>query len=109
MRKLGLIGGTGPESTIEYYKGIEYGVQKESGRNFFPNLTIESLSVFDVLGFCAEEDYDGLTEYLLKGIGNLAGAGAEFAARVPQNCRAHHPRGGCAGRGARLHRAPPHL
>lgn len=80
MRKLGLIGGTGPESTIEYYKGIEYGVQKESGRNFFPNLAIESLSVFDVLGFCADEDYDGLTEYLLKGIGNLAGAGAESAA-----------------------------
>lgn len=80
MRKLGLIGGTGPESTIEYYKGIEYGVQKMSGRNFFPNLAIESLSVFDVLGFCAREDYDGLTEYLLKGIGNLAGAGAEFAA-----------------------------
>lgn len=64
-------------------------MQKESGRNFFLNLAIESLSVFDVLGFCAEEDYDGLTEYLLKGIGNLAGAGA--------------------GRGARLHRAPPHL
>lgn len=51
MNKLGLIGGTGPESTIEYYKGIEYGVQQKSGRSFFPNLTIEGLSVFDVLGF----------------------------------------------------------
>ncbi len=76
MKKLGLIGGTGPESTIEYYKGIEYGVQC----SFFPNLTIESLSVFDVLGFCERQDYAGLTKYLLKGVQNLASAGAECAA-----------------------------
>lgn len=80
MNKLGLIGGTGPESTIEYYKGIEYGVQQKSGRSFFPNLTIESLSVFDVLGFCGKQDYAGLTAYLLKGIRNLAAAGAQYAA-----------------------------
>ena len=80
MKKIGLIGGTGPESTIEYYKGIEYGVQRRSGRSFFPHLTIESLSVFDVLGFCERRDYAGLTEYLLKGIKNLAAAGAECAA-----------------------------
>ncbi len=80
MNKLGLIGGTGPESTIEYYKGIEYGVQQKSGCSFFPNLTIESLSVFDVLGFCGKQDYAGLTAYLLKGIRNLAAAGAQYAA-----------------------------
>ena len=80
MQKLGLIGGTGPESTIEYYRAIEYGVQKRVGRNFFPNLTIESLSVFDVLAFCGAEDYEGLTAYLVKGIQNLAAAGADCAA-----------------------------
>ncbi|KXT75831.1 aspartate/glutamate racemase family protein [Streptococcus sp. DD12] len=79
MNKLGLIGGTGPESTIEYYKGIEYGVQQKVGRSFFPNLTIESLSVFDVLNFCGKQDYAGLMEYLLKGIRNLAAAGAQYA------------------------------
>lgn len=80
MNKIGLVGGTGPESTIEYYKGIEYGVQQKSGCSFFPNLTIESLSVFDVLGFCKKQDYAGLTAYLLKGIHNLAAAGAQYAA-----------------------------
>ena len=79
MNKLGLIGGTGPESTIEYYKGIEYGVQQKSGRSFFPNLTFESLSVFDVLSFCGKQDSAGLTTYLLKGIRNLAAAGAQYA------------------------------
>lgn len=80
MNKLGLIGGIGPESTIEYYRGIEYGVQKKTGRAFFPNLCIESLSVFDVLAFCERKDLDGLTDYLLKGINNLAAAGAQYAA-----------------------------
>lgn len=80
MNKLGLIGGTGPESTIAYYKEIEYGVQLRSGRNFFPNLTIESLSVFDVLSYCERQDYDGLTAYLLNGICNLSAAGVQYAA-----------------------------
>lgn len=55
-------------------------MQKKSGRSFFHNLTIESLSVFDVLDFCQKQDYAGLTEYLLKGICNLAAAGARYAA-----------------------------
>ncbi len=78
MKKLGLIGGTGPESTVEYYRGIVYGVQKKCG--CFPPLAIESLSVFDVLGFCEKKDYTGLSDYLLRAIRNLAAAGAECAA-----------------------------
>ena len=77
MRKLGLIGGTGPESTVEYYRQIAYGVQKQRG--CFPNLCIESLSVFEVLRFCELGDYDGLTDYLAQGFSCLAKAGADFA------------------------------
>ena len=77
MRKLGLIGGTGPESTVEYYRQIAYGVQRQMG--CFPNLCIESLSVFEVLRFCEQGDYDGLTDYLVRGFSCLAKAGADFA------------------------------
>ena len=77
MKKLGLIGGTGPESTIEYYRQIEYGVQEKAG--CFPNLVVESLSVFEVLRFCAEKDYHGLADYLVKGFECLSSAGADFA------------------------------
>lgn len=77
MKKLGLIGGTGPESTIEYYRQIEYGVQEKTGH--FPNLVIESLSVFDVLNYCEKQDYAGLTGYLAEGVQRLAKAGADFA------------------------------
>lgn len=79
VKKLGLIGGTGPESTLVYYREITRGVAKKNqGR--FPNLTIESLSVFDVLDYCRAGDIAGLEAYLLKGMENLAGAGAQFAA-----------------------------
>lgn len=78
MRKLGLIGGTGPESTIEYYRQIEYGVQRRTGA--FPPLAIESLSVYDVLRFCDAGDFDGLADYLVVGFESLAAAGAEFGA-----------------------------
>lgn len=32
MKKLGLIGGVGPEATLQYYKKIEYGVMKKLGK-----------------------------------------------------------------------------
>lgn len=80
MKKLGLVGGMGPESTIPYYHDIVYGVQKKVGKSMFPQLTIESVDVFNVLGLCDEKKYDELTEYLLKAINNLYNAGAEFGA-----------------------------
>lgn len=80
MKKLGLVGGMGPESTIPYYHDIVYGVQERVGRDYFPNLTIESINVFDVLRLCGERNYDELTDYLFQAVNNLARSGADFAA-----------------------------
>lgn len=54
MKKLGLVGGMGTEPTIPYYHNIVYGVQNRIGENFFQNLRIESVNVFDVLRLCKE-------------------------------------------------------
>lgn len=86
MKKVGIIGGMGPESTIPYYHDIVYGVQKKLGKNCFPNLTIESVDVFKVLGFCAEEKYEELVEYLMEAIHCLERCGVDFiilAANTP--------------------------
>lgn len=80
MKKLGLIGGVGPESTIPYYRGIVNGVKDRVGKPYLPLLTIESLSCFEVIRMSSEGDTAGLTAYLLAGIRNLAAAGAEVAA-----------------------------
>lgn len=80
MKKLGLIGGVGPESTIPYYRGIVYGVQKKVGRSYFPPLTIESLSAFEVIRMSSQGLREELTAYLLAGIRNLEASGADFGA-----------------------------
>lgn len=80
MKKLGLVGGMGPESTIPYYHDIVFGVQDRVGKQFFPNLTIESVNVFEILGLCEERKYEELTDYLLRAVNNLARSGADFAA-----------------------------
>lgn len=80
MKKLGLIGGVGPESTIPYYRDIVNGVKDRVGKPFLPPLTIESLSCFEVIRMSSEGDTAGLTGYLLAGIRNLAAAGAEVGA-----------------------------
>jgi len=80
MKKLGLIGGIGPESTVPYYRGIVYGVQSKVGKDFYPNLTIESLNVFNVLRMCRDKEHEALIEYLMVAINNLKSSGADFVA-----------------------------
>ena len=80
MKKMGLVGGMGPESTIPYYHDIVYGVKERVGNDFFPNLTIESVNVFEVLRLCGEQKYDELTDNLMKAINNLVNSGADFVA-----------------------------
>ncbi len=81
MKKAGLIGGLGPESTVEFYKGINERFQRKAKvKDHFPKFTIENLDVFEVLGCCEEEDYDRMTELLSEAVRNLQVAGAEFAA-----------------------------
>lgn len=80
MKKLGLVGGMGPESTILYYHNLVYGVQDRLGEKCFPNLTIESVNVFDVLRLCNEQKYDELTAYLMQAITSLIKSGADFVA-----------------------------
>jgi aspartate racemase len=80
MKKLGLIGGMGPESTIPYYHDIIYGVHQKLGRDYYPELTIESVDVFTVLGYCQNKEYQKLCDYLLAAIRHLKASGADFAA-----------------------------
>lgn len=80
MRKLGLIGGMGPESTVVYYQRICQEVCKRAGGSFFPNLTIESRDCFVVTVLCEEGRYDELVDYYVEAVETLARAGCDFAA-----------------------------
>lgn len=78
MKKLGLIGGMGPESTIPYYHDIVHGVHARAGR--FPLMSIESVDVFHVLRLESEGRLDELADYLSVAIERVANAGAEVGA-----------------------------
>lgn len=79
MKKVGIVGGMGPESTIEYYNKIVYGYQKKHPKDYFPNMVIESINIFEMLELCKTKDFYALTELLLNAIKNVAASGADFA------------------------------
>ena len=70
----------GPQSTMPYYMNIVYGVQNRTSKDFFPNLTIESLNVFEILKMIGEDRFEELTDHFVKALENLKAAGADFAA-----------------------------
>lgn len=78
MKTLGLVGGLGPESTIDYYRRILDGCRKASYRRS-PSIVIDSLDVQRGL-YLSGNDRAGLIEYLMGSIGRLCGAGVDFIA-----------------------------
>ena len=77
MPRLGMIGGIGPESTIEYYRGI-LAAWSATGRLRAPSIVINSIDVARVLRL-AGSDRRKLADYLLAELGRLAQAGVDFA------------------------------
>ena len=86
MKTLGIVGGVGPESTIEYYRTIIalYRARKMDGS--YPPLIINSIDLKKELDLATANDLAGMTEYLRAEVEKLAGAGADFgliAANTP--------------------------
>jgi aspartate racemase len=78
MTRLGLVGGLGPESTIDYYCRI-LDSWKATDPGTSPSIVIDSLDVRRALDLVAK-DREALTDYLLASVERLADAGADFVA-----------------------------
>ncbi len=78
MKKLGILGGMGPESTLVYYKKIAAAYKEQDKNGYFPALTIETVNMYEMLDLCKSENYEALSDYLLEGIFNLEKAGVDF-------------------------------
>ena len=52
MKKLGILGGMGPESTLVYYKEITEKFSKRDPNGYFPALSIETVNMYEMLGYC---------------------------------------------------------
>ncbi len=78
MKTLGIIGGLGPESTVDYYQRIIALYRERTGDGSYPEFIIKSVNLRKGLDFMDANDLTGMADYLLKGIGKLADAGADF-------------------------------
>jgi aspartate racemase len=78
MKTLGIIGGLGPESTIDYYQKIIALYRERTGDGSYPEFVINSINLRKGLDFMDADDLTGMADYLLEAIGKLARAGADF-------------------------------
>ena len=78
MKTLGIIGGLGPESTIDYYGKIIALYRERTGDGSYPQFIINSINMKKGLDFMEANNLAGMADYLLEEIGKLARAGATF-------------------------------
>jgi aspartate racemase len=78
MASVGLVGGLGPESTIDYYRRILQAWERRAPGSS-PAIVIDSLDVTRALDLVAR-DRAALADYLLASLRRLAGAGVDFVA-----------------------------
>ncbi len=79
MKTLGLIGGTGPESTIEYYRLLT-AQYREKADGHSPPLIINSIDLKSMIALMGANDLAKVADYLVDAIEQLRKAGADFAA-----------------------------
>jgi aspartate racemase len=81
MRKktAGIIGGIGPESTIEYYRFIIDGYREQRGDGSYPSMIINSIDLKTLADAVLSNQLDQAADYLVNSIQKLEKAGVDFA------------------------------
>jgi len=80
MKKFGLIGGVGPESTIDYYRQIIKEYQYRLVTKDYPEILINSINMTKMLSCVFEKRYDDLVNLVVDEAAILERAGADFIA-----------------------------
>lgn len=78
MKKIGLVGGTGPESTLMYYKELNARIDRMTNKTQMPDLAIESVDFRKTWNFVTSGSYDDLSDYLAQKVKCLSLGGAEI-------------------------------
>jgi aspartate racemase len=79
MRTVGMIGGLGPESTIDYYRSILARSRERKPDGGCPHILISSLDVDRGIAMLNAGHLDSLADYLASGLDPLVRGGADFA------------------------------
>ena len=79
MKTLGLIGGTGPESTIDYYRLLTT-LYREKADGASPPVIINSINLKLMIEWMGANELGKVTDYLVNEFEKLEKAGVDFAA-----------------------------
>lgn len=82
MKTIGIIGGLGPEATIDYYKEIlrQYNEIKGAQNLDYPEIIVYSVSLHKFISLLEKGQLDEAASYIAVAINCLKDAGADFAA-----------------------------
>jgi aspartate racemase len=78
MKTVGIIGGIGPESTVEYYRLILAGYRQRQPDGSAARIIINSVNLKRLLDLVAANEAAAMVDYLAGGVRRLAAAGADF-------------------------------
>jgi aspartate racemase len=78
MKTLGIIGGLGPESTIDYYRLIIETYRERTRDDSYPPMIISSIDLQKMIRLMEAQDYATVADVMVAEIEKLARAGAEF-------------------------------
>ncbi|HSK11439.1 MAG TPA: aspartate/glutamate racemase family protein [Vicinamibacterales bacterium] len=79
LKRIGILGGLTPESTVTYYQHIVHAWQQRHHDHRYPEIVIYSVSFQQFENWMEAGDWDAIGDALADGIGRLAAAGADFA------------------------------
>lgn len=80
MKKIGILGGLGPESTVDYYREIISAFNTKYSELAYPEMIIYSANLNEFMEFISKKQWNKISEWLLEKILIIHQAGAEFAA-----------------------------
>ena len=78
MKTVGIIGGIGPESTIEYYRKIVSSYLAREATRDYPQIIINSINMTKMLDLKGNGEFEEVSRYLAAEVKKLESAGAEF-------------------------------
>jgi aspartate racemase len=79
MKKIGIVGGLGPESTLDYYRGIIDAFRKREAGLSSPEIVIYSANVTELIEMVEAKQWDTMIQWLAEKVNALHLAGAQFA------------------------------
>ena len=86
MKTLGIVGGIGPESTVDYYRSLIQMWREQTKNGSAPSIVLNSIDLKKMLDLIAANELSEVTAYLSGEMERLARAGADvglFAANTP--------------------------